>query len=146
MKEHFIFFFEKHLDTFRAEIAAYTQEDQLWQMTPGISNSAGNLCYHLIGNLNHFIGVAIGKTNYQRNRPLEFSIKDIPQADLLEMIDETKAIVLRILNQIEDYDAPYPITFFGREGSINHFLIKLLTHLNYHVGQINYHRRILTGK
>jgi hypothetical protein len=42
----------------------------------GISNSAGNLCLHLIGNLNHFIGATLGNTGYVRNREQEFSSKE----------------------------------------------------------------------
>ena len=37
------------------------------------TNSAGALSQHLCGNLTYFIGSAIDKTGYTRNRNLKFS-------------------------------------------------------------------------
>lgn len=44
--------FERDLAKLAVEIAAYQDEPALWRTVPGISNSAGNLCLHLLGNLN----------------------------------------------------------------------------------------------
>lgn len=137
--------FERDLNRLKTEIELYTNENNLWQMEKGISNSAGNLCLHLIGNLNMFIGNVLGKTDYVRNRPLEFSLKNIPRADLLQSIDTTIVMVDRTLNALreEDLQLEFPILVFEKKTSTEFMLIHLTTHLSYHLGQINYHRRLL---
>ncbi len=137
--------FERDLNRLKTEIELYTNENSLWQMEKGISNSAGNLCLHLIGNLNMFIGNVLGKTDYVRNRPLEFSLKNIPRANLLQSIDATIVMVDRTLNALreEDLQLEFPILVFEKKTSTEFMLIHLTTHLSYHLGQINYHRRLL---
>ncbi len=71
--------FVRDLNRLRNEIEQYKTEPNLWIVDSGISNSAGNLCLHLIGNLNTYIGAELGKSGYVRNRELEFSDKDISQ-------------------------------------------------------------------
>lgn len=137
--------FERDLNRLKTEIELYTNENNLWQIEKGISNSAGNLCLHLIGNLNMFIGNVLGKTDYVRNRPLEFSLKNIPRADLLQSIDTTIVMVDRTLNALreEDLQLEFPLLVFEKKTSTEFMLIHLTTHLSYHLGQINYHRRLL---
>lgn len=137
--------FERDLNRLKTEIELYTNENNLWQIEKGISNSAGNLCLHLIGNLNMFIGNVLGKTDYVRNRPLEFSLKNIPRANLLQSIDATIVMVDRTLNALreEDLQLEFPILVFEKKTSTEFMLIHLTTHLSYHLGQINYHRRLL---
>jgi uncharacterized damage-inducible protein DinB len=127
------------------EIAAYQDESQLWTVAPGIANSAGNLCLHLIGNLNHFIGAEFGKTGYVRDRASEFAAKDVPRAELLARIVATKAVVLDAFEGLTETDLEAQGNFFksGESVSAGHLLIHLLGHVNYHLGQINYHRRLL---
>lgn len=137
--------FERDLNRLKTEIELYTNENNLWQIEKGISNSAGNLCLHLIGNLNMFIGNVLGKTDYVRNRPLEFSLKNIPRANLLQSIDATIVMVDRTLNALreEDLQLEFPLLVFEKKTSTDFMLIHLTTHLSYHLGQINYHRRLL---
>ena len=85
--------FIRDLNKLKTEITAYKAESNIWIVDRNISNSAGNLCLHLIGNLNTYIGATLGGTNYLRNRPLEFSLKNIPRAQLIQKIDETLTIV-----------------------------------------------------
>lgn len=40
----------------------------------------------------------------------------------------------------------YPILVFESKTSTEFFLIHLSTHLAYHLGQINYHRRLLDSE
>lgn len=141
-------YFNQYLDQLRQDIEAYPNEQQLWLCPPGISNSAGNLCTHLIGNLHHFIGHGLGDTGYVRNRPLEFSIKDVPRADLLQQIEATREMIQSVLSSLSDLEAPYPkMLRDGHHGqySIHKELVRLSMHLSYHVGQVNYHRRLLTA-
>ncbi|TKC05530.1 DinB family protein [Pedobacter polaris] len=137
--------FNRDLNRLKIEIAAYQDEAQLWKISGDIKNSAGNLCLHLIGNLNTYIGAELGKSGYIRNRELEFSLKDIPKSELLMMIDQTIKVVDKSLSLISDEDLSreYPVLVFESKASIGFFLIHLTTHLTYHLGQINYHRRLL---
>ncbi|KAF2330423.1 DinB family protein [Flavobacterium ginsenosidimutans] len=137
--------FNRDLDKLKFEIESYEFEKQIWAIDKNISNSAGNLCLHLIGNLNTYIGAEIGKTGYVRNRPLEFSLKDIPKSELVEKIENTISVVNNALDNLTeaDLDAIYPQIVFEKEMTTGFFLIHLSTHLAYHLGQINYHRRLL---
>lgn len=138
--------FNRDLDRLKDEIELYQNENEIWYIEKGIANSAGNLCLHLVGNLNAYIGAELGKTNYIRNRSLEFSLKDIPKAELLKKIEETKAVVNSALSAVteEMLQNEFPLLVFETKMTTEFFLIHLATHLAYHLGQINYHRRLLT--
>lgn len=137
--------YSRDLNKLKTEIEAYRNEDAIWKTDQNIANSAGNLCLHLVGNLNHFIGAELGKTGYIRNRELEFSLKDIPQTELLAMAEATTAMVDQVLSQLtpQDLEKEYPLVVFEDKMTTGYFLIHLITHLDYHLGQINYHRRLL---
>ncbi|MEP6932084.1 MAG: DUF1572 family protein [Flavobacterium sp.] len=137
--------FDRDLNRLKNEIDLYKNEMNIWKVEKEISNSAGNLCLHLIGNLNTYIGAEIGKTAYIRNRELEFSLKDISKAELIKNIDKTLEIVTTSLDKLtaEELEYEYPLLVFEKKTSTGYLLIHLTTHLAYHVGQINYHRRIL---
>ena len=98
-----------------------------------------------MGNLNTYIGAELGKTGYVRHRELEFSLKDIPKAELLAKIDETISVVDKALDAVTDeqLDDEYPQLVFDKKTSTGYLLVHLTTHLTYHLGQINYHRRLL---
>jgi uncharacterized damage-inducible protein DinB len=137
--------FNRDLNRLKAEIVAYQDEAKLWKTSGDIKNSAGNLCLHLLGNLNTYIGAEIGKTGYIRNRELEFSLKDMPTSALLNMIEETIKVVDESLSKLkeEDLAKEYPTLVFENKTSTGFFLLHLTTHLTYHLGQINYHRRLI---
>jgi hypothetical protein len=137
--------FDRDLKKLRTEIDMYQEEQKIWHTEKNIANSAGNLCLHLIGNLNTYIGQVIGNTNYIRNRDLEFSLKNLPKAELLRKIDDTILVVSTSLDRLTDDDlsAQYPLLVFEEMTSTEYMLLHLTTHLNFHLGQINYHRRLL---
>lgn len=137
--------YNRDLNKLKAEIEAYQHESVIWKTDQNISNSAGNLCLHLIGNLNHFIGAYLGNTGYIRNRDLEFSLKDIPKTELTEKVEATLTMINTVLCQLtpEDLEKEYPLVVFEDKMTTGYFLIHLITHLDYHLGQINYHRRLL---
>ncbi len=140
--------FLRDLTKLKTEIELYKNEKALWLIDKSIANSAGNLCLHLIGNLNTYIGAEIGKTGYVRHRDLEFSLKDIPRSELVQKIEETMRIVEAALTTVteEQLRQEYPILVFESKTSTEFFLVHLTTHLAYHLGQINYHRRLLDGE
>jgi uncharacterized damage-inducible protein DinB len=137
--------FLRDLDLLNQEITSYPTEASLWVVKGGIKNSGGNLCLHLCGNLQHFIGAILGKDGYVRNRDAEFADKDIPKKILLQQIEATKNAISDTFKKLSSsqLEAPYPIEVFGHPMTTEYFLIHLLTHLTYHRGQINYHRRLL---
>jgi uncharacterized damage-inducible protein DinB len=137
--------FQRDLNRLKAEIELYQDEKKIWYIEKSIANSAGNLCLHLIGNLNTFIGMQLGKTNYTRNREAEFSLKDIPKMELIQKIEETIIVLENALHNITDnqLENEYPVLVFDKKTSTRYMLIHLATHLAYHLGQINYHRRLL---
>ncbi|MFP3832591.1 DinB family protein [Chryseobacterium sp. SIMBA_028] len=137
--------YNRDLNKLKAEIEAYQHEENLWKTDKNISNSAGNLCLHLVGNLSHFIGTQLGNTGYVRHRELEFSLKDIPKIELIAKIETTIITVDSVLSQLseEDLKKEYPLVVFEDKMTTDFFLIHLIAHLDYHLGQINYHRRLL---
>ena len=143
--ETLITLFTRDLQKLHQEMDLYHDEANIWKIEGEISNSAGNLCLHLVGNLNFHIGKQIGKTDYVRNRELEFSLKHIPKAELLQKIDETILIVESSLGKLPlgELDREYPVKVFDNMTSTEYMLVHLATHLSYHLGQINYHRRLL---
>jgi len=126
-------------------MSLYTDERHIWKVDQEITNSGGNLCLHLIGNLRHFIGAVLGDTGYIRNRTDEFGLKDVPREDLLSMIDVTIEDIDKTLSSLseEQLYSIYPHVIFKQEMTNAWFLVHLASHLGYHLGQINYHRRLL---
>lgn len=145
MKESLQSLFSRDLQKLKTEIESYQREENIWKIDKDISNSAGNLCLHLVGNLNHYIGMTLGNSGYIRNREIEFALKDIPKAKLIQQIDKTIEMVSLTLESlsIEDLQKEYPAEPLGYPMTTEYFLIHLFGHLNYHLGQINYHRRLL---
>lgn len=137
--------FYRDLNRLKSEIELYNNDNDIWKTQKGITNSAGNLCLHLVGNLNTYIGSVIGKTNYVRDRELEFSSKGISKTELIKKIEETINIVNKSLDQLseEELKMDFPTLVFDEKTSTEFMLIHLTTHLTYHLGQINYHRRLL---
>lgn len=137
--------FLKDLQKLKEEISLYKSEQNIWKIEKNIANSAGNLCLHLVGNLNHFIGTTIGNTGYVRNRDHEFSLKNIPQQELVKMVENTITMLDKVMQTIADDElkVEYPLLVFKEKTSTGYFLFHLLGHLNYHLGQINYHRRLI---
>ncbi|QJW89867.1 DUF1572 family protein [Spirosoma taeanense] len=137
--------FTRDLTRLRNEIELYKQAENIWETEGDIANSAGNLCLHLVGNLNTYIGQEIGKTGYIRNRESEFSLKNVSRTELLHKIDQTILVVNQSLDKLNETDLPteYPILVFEEVTSFEYLLVHLATHLTYHLGQINYHRRFI---
>ncbi len=137
--------FERDLNRLIKEIQSYEDENDIWKIQPGISNSAGNLVLHLVGNLNHFIGATLANTGYIRDREKEFSDKNVPRIKLINDITETIVIIKSALKNLlkNDLEKDFPLAINNTISSTQFILIHLSGHLNYHLGQINYHRRLI---
>jgi len=148
MKEWITNVITRELKALRREIETYPSEDELWDVRAGITNPGGNLALHLAGNIQYFIGNVLGKNGYARNREAEFADKDVPRAELLREIDNAIAAVATGMSKITEADLakPYPEAVGGVSSTTGAFLAHFATHLAYHLGQVDYHRRILTGE
>lgn len=137
--------FQRDLTKLQEELQAYRNEENLWIVDGQIANSGGNLALHLIGNLRQFIAADLGGFVYERNRDQEFAATGKSSIALLEELDLVKvqvekSLVLLDPNKLGDLSIH---SFFGYQMTIGYFLIHLYGHFNYHLGQINYHRRLL---
>ena len=137
--------FIRDLEKLKTEISSFKDEKNIWKISGDIKNSAGNLCLHLCGNLQHFIGAVLGNSGYVRNRDAEFSRKNVPLKELLSEIDNTAKAVEKTLKGLkeEKLQEIFPSNVFGDNMTTGFFLTHLATHLNYHLGQVNYHRRLV---
>ncbi|MBS1518802.1 MAG: DUF1572 family protein [Bacteroidetes bacterium] len=132
------------LDALKEEISLYKNEKKLWELNGEIKNTTGNLCLHICGNLKYFLGNIIGNTGYLRDRDREFSAKGISKSELIKQIDETKAILDKMFSVLKNEDLLkiYQENKFGENSTYAFVFSRLISHLCYHLGQINYHRRI----
>jgi uncharacterized damage-inducible protein DinB len=142
--EHFL---RRELGALRRELEAYPDERLLWTLPPGLPNSAGTLALHLAGNLRHYIGAVLGGSGYVRNREDEFSARDLPRATLLEHLAEAETAIRTVLPQLTEAQLAleYPEPIRDHHLETGDFLVHLAVHLGYHLGQVSYHRRLVTG-
>lgn len=136
---------DRDLNSLKNEISGFKNQADLWKIQGEIKNPAGVLSQHLCGNLKHFIGATLGNTGYVRNREEEFSQTGISVETLLKNVNETIVVVKKILSSLNesDLDKPYPIPFLGKEVKTGELLLILQSHFAYHLGQINYLRRMI---
>jgi hypothetical protein len=148
MKEWITNVITRELKALRREIETYPSEDGLWEVLPGTANPGGNLALHLAGNIQYFLGNVLGNNGYVRNRDAEFGSRDVPRNELLHEIDNAIAAVQAGMSKISEADLakPYPEAVGGVSSTTGAFLAHFATHLAYHLGQVDYHRRILTGE
>jgi uncharacterized protein DUF664 len=139
---------DRDLRTLSREVEAYPDQRDLWREVPGISNVAGTLVLHLTGNLRHFFGPPLGRPGYVRDRPAEFARRDVPRGELLDEIAAARAAVQTALESPTklNLDAVFPEIVGGSEVVTGEYLIHLVAHFAYHLGQVDYHRRVVTGR
>jgi len=137
--------FKRDLLKLKSEIEMYQEESNIWKVEKNIANSGGNLCLHLIGNLNTYLGATLGQSGYIRNRDAEFALKNIPRQELVQKIESTIVMIDKVLPTITDdlLKKEYPMIVLKEATSTEYFLVHLATHLTYHLGQVNYHRRLI---
>jgi hypothetical protein len=139
--------FRRDLTRLAQELRAFPDEATLWATLTGVTNSAGNLTLHLEGNLRHYIGHQLGGVPYRRRRDLEFGGPSIPASELVERVEGLQPFIPEIVAGLTQaqLDAIFPESLWGGERVTSQFLFHLYGHLNYHLGQIGYLRRILTA-
>ncbi len=145
--QHIAEIIQRDLSKVKEELLLYPDSESVWKVVPGITNSGGNLCLHLAGNLRHFIGAVIGNTGYIRERDLEFSSKGYDAAYITDLLDKAAAEVAETFKNLdpEILTKSFPKDVGGIQRDTHYVLLHLMAHLSYHLGQINYHRRIITS-
>lgn len=138
----------RELRALAREVQAYPDDASVWRTFPGIANPAGTLVLHLVGNIQHYIGTKLGGGRYARDRQAEFARRDVPRRELLAEIDRAIAAVEGALPKVSDQTmaADFPEPVGGKTVRTGEFLLHLATHLSWHLGQLDYHRRVVTGE
>jgi hypothetical protein len=138
---------DRDLRALRREVEAYPDEADLWRTVPGTTNPGGTLVLHLAGNLQHFFGSCLGHTGYVRDRAAEFSRRGVARADLLQEIEAARAAVTAGLAGLAPSQlvAEFPEMVADARLTTGEYLVHLVTHCAYHLGQVDYHRRVVTG-
>jgi uncharacterized damage-inducible protein DinB len=139
---------DRDLRTVRREIEAYPDERDLWRDVPGLANVGGTLVLHLTGNIQHYFGTRLAGADYVRDRPAEFARRNVPRSELLREVDAARAAIQAARSALRDEDlrADFPEVITGCRVRTSEYLIHLVTHFAYHMGQLDYHRRVVTGK
>jgi hypothetical protein len=136
---------DRDLRTLAREVDAYADERDLWRLPPGLPNSGGTLALHLAGNIQHYCGARLGGTGYVRDRPAEFALRAVPKAELLARIEAAREAVRAAAAAPVDLAADFPEVITEHRITTADYLIHLCTHFAFHLGQLDYHRRAVTG-
>jgi hypothetical protein len=136
---------DRDLRALAREVAAYADERDLWRVAPGVPNSAGTLALHLAGNIQHYLGARLGGTGYVRDRPAEFAERGVSRVELLARIEAARAAVAAAAAAQVDTSADYPEVISDRRIVTEDYLLHLCSHFAFHLGQLDYHRRFVTG-
>lgn len=137
----------RDLGTLVREIELYPEDTLLWQAVPGQPTAGGNLALHLVGNLRHFIGATLGATGFVRDREREFSTTGGDREALVAAVQAMAREVDATLGGLDPgrLSEPFPLEIQGIRLSTEQVLVHLAGHLAFHLGQIDYHRRAVTG-
>jgi hypothetical protein len=140
--------YSRDIQRFIQELQAFPDTASLWQTAPGVTNSAGTLALHLEGNLREFIGRQMGQIPFKRDRPLEFSTRGVEQAELVARLEAVRDSIPKVIAALSDAELAANNSELYMEKPItrHQFLVHLNGHLNYHLGQVDYLRRFVTGK
>ena len=137
-------FYERDIRKLIEEVNLFRNEEDLWRTQGSVKNPGGNLALHIIGGLNYLIGATLAQTGYVRDRDQEFIKKNVARKDLVAGLEELIPMINETVNALtqEQMEAEYPLIFDNMKTSSSYVLVQLLLHLNYHLGQVNYIRRI----
>src|SRR3954470_10275575 len=129
------------------EVEAYADDETLWRAMPGVANAGGTLALHLTGNLRHFIGARLGRGSYVRDREAEFARRAMSRKELVAQVNATISEIERTFDGLEDarLATVFPDKVAGHALDTDVFLVHIASHLGYHLGQIDYHRRLTTS-
>lgn len=141
---------QRELRSAEQSIEAYPDDESLWIVKPGISNSGGNLALHMAGNLRHFVGGVLGENGYTRDRDAEFGNKSMTRDEIRALLESAITEIGGALDNMDasqfSQDFPIPIGQSQTIARTSDMLVHLAAHVGYHLGQLDYHRRLLTAE
>lgn len=145
--QSFAFILDRDLGRLEEQLRAYPSDASVWTVAGSTKNSAGTLALHMVGNLEHYVGAVLGGTAYVRDREAEFAERDLPREELYRRIAACRTTLSSTLPGLSDAAllAPYPTESpmgLGDEAA-HTFLLHLAAHFSWHLGQVDYHRRLL---
>lgn len=144
----FIIVLARELDGLVREIEAFPDDAAVWNVVTGVTNSAGNLSLHVAGGLQHFVGAMLGKTGYVRDRDAEFSRREGTRAELVEELQRARRVVETVLPALPETALESTLSHPSLPGPVptQRMLVHLCAHAAFHLGQVGYLRRVLTGE
>lgn len=136
----------RELAAFEREIDLFPDDETLWAVVPGIANPAGTLALHIAGNLQYFVGAVLGGTGYVRNREAEFSARGLTRDGVRAELRAATTAVRHALPGLTDeaLRQPYPAAPGGLAVRTDLWLMHLVAHTAFHLGQAGYLRRCVT--
>jgi hypothetical protein len=137
----------RELAALSRSVELYPDDASPWREAPGVPNRGGTLVLHCCGNLRHYIGARLGGSGYVRDRDAEFTRRDVPRAELLQLIAKTAREVDNALSAVRDgdLDGDFPDIVAGHRVAAREMVMHVCVHLAFHIGQLDYHRRFTTG-
>ena len=138
-------FYERDIEKLIDELNLFRDENNIWKIGGSVKNSSGNLVLHILGNLNHFIGATLAGTGYVRNRDHEFIQTGVERTELIDRLEQTATLVKETIEALtpDQLEKEFPYEINQVKTSTRNMLLHFLLHLNYHLGQVNYLRRII---
>ena len=112
------------------------------------NNSMSVIVFHISGNLkSRFTDFLTtdGEKEW-RKRDTEFEKRQLTKSELISIWDEGWNILIKALDELTDDDLSKKVTIRKKELSVVDALHRSLAHLSYHVGQIVFIARVITGK
>ena len=137
--------YERDLRNMIEEVNLFKNEEDLWRTQGSVKNSCGNLVLHITGGLNHYFGATLAHTGYVRDRDQEFIKKGVKREELVAQLEQVIPMMNETLSALtpEQMEVEFPIFFDKPNTSVSYVAVRLLAHLGYHLGQVNYLRRVL---
>ncbi|HXC16509.1 MAG TPA: DinB family protein [Holophagaceae bacterium] len=138
--------FDRDLGVLEREVSLYPDDASLWKPVGGQPTLGGNLALHLAGNLRHFLGAVLGGSGFKRDRDGEFSSRDRSRDAVIAEIRRARSDAAMALAKLDpaSLDRPFPEAIRGHTLPTRMVLVHLITHLSFHLGQLDYHRRAAT--
>ena len=119
-------------------------DGQIWWRANDTSNSIGNLVLHVCGSSRHFLGRALGGSDYARDRPAEFAERGpVPKEELKRLVRETAEETGRVLDGLDPSRLMETNDRAGETFTALALVQRTSHHWTLHTGQIVYAAKML---
>lgn len=137
---------EEYWPRLRASVESLTDE-QVWWRPNEASNSIGNLLLHLNGNVRQWIVSSFSRQEDARNRPAEFSARQvIPASALLKNLGSTLQDASQVLARLTEADLLATFHVQGYTDTGLGVIYHVVEHFGMHYGQILFITKLVRGE